>query len=357
MKLCGSNSISLLFLTETLLNTDIVNSEVCLGSSFNIIARLDRDRRQHGGLLIAQSSNSAVKVFDITISDFDFAISCAVLCKKLSFFVLIYNPPISSNYSVDISNLLACIQSYYTKFDLFLVQFVYGCDYDVYILGDFNFPGIDWANYWSSSYHECRFLGKVIEKDLTQFVAGRSHKSNSILDLVLSDVANLSVTLAKQLFKDHFPICFYLNCPEAPLSFRNVYSNSSFNALLFNSNLQPLFTVMSHDNSNNSSFPDAWYSLISDAFTIAIKLKRAVRLESPLLYSSHTIHLINQRETIFKQLGSDPSFLLALKLRELNLLISDSIELDKEDKELFINQFDLSSTRQCYKLLRSFGFN
>ena len=167
MKLCTSNSISLLFLTETWLNTDIVNSEVFLGSSFNIIARLDRDHRQHGGLLIAQSSNSAVKVFDITISDFDFAISCAVLCKKLSFFVLIYNPPKSSNYSVDISNLLACIQSYYTKFELLLVQFGYGCDYDVYIIGDFNFPGIDWANYWSSSYHECWFLEMVIEKDLT----------------------------------------------------------------------------------------------------------------------------------------------------------------------------------------------
>ena len=150
--------------------------------------------------------------------------------------------------------------------------------------------------------------------------------------------------LAKQLFSGNFPICFYVNSPEAPLSFRNVYSKSSFNALLFNSNLQPLFTVMSHANSDNYSFPDAWYSLISDAFTNANKLKRTVRPKSPLFYSSHTIHLINQRETTFKQLGSDPSFLLALKLRELNLTISDSIKLDKE---LFINQFDLSSTRQC----------
>ena len=239
-------------------------------------------------------------------------------------------------------------------FSSYWSQFGYGCDYDVYIIGDFSFPGIDWANYWSSSYHECRFLEMVIEKDLTQFVARRSNNSNSILDLVLSNVANLSVTVVKQLFSDHFPIYFYLNSPEAPLCFRNVYSKSSFNALLFNSNLQPLFTVMSQDNSNNSSFPNSWYSLISDAFTNAIKLKRAVRLKSQMFYSSHTIHLINQRETTFKQLGSDLSFLLALKLRELNLSISDSIELDKE---LFINRFDLSSTQQCYKLLRSFGFN
>ena len=229
MKLCASNSISLLFLTKTWSNTDIVNSEVFLGSSFNNIARLDRDRRQHNSLLISQTSNSAVKVFHILISDFDFDISCAVLCKKLSFFVLIYNPPKSSNFSVQISSLLACIQSYYTKIDLLMVQFCYGCDYDVYTIGDFNFPGIDWANYWSSSYHECRFLEMVIEIDLTQFVAGSSHKSNSILDLVLSNVANLSVTLAQQLFSDRFPIYFYFNSPEAPLIFRNeVFLQCSF---------------------------------------------------------------------------------------------------------------------------------
>ena len=98
---------------------------------------------------------------------------------------------------------------------------------------------------------------------------------------------------------------------------------------------------MSHDNFVNSTFPDAWHILISDAFTNAIKLKRAVRLKSPLFSSLHTIPLISHRETIFRQIKSDPSFLLALKLRELKLSISDSIELYKE---LFITQFDLSST-------------
>ena len=78
-------------------------------------------------------------------------------------------------------------------------------------------------------------------------------------------------------------------------------------------------------------------------------------LISSFFSSSHTIiHLIKQRETTFMQLGSNLAFLLALKLREHNLSIKDSIELDKD---LIINQFDLSLTRQCYKLLRSFDFN
>ena len=102
LKLCAVNSISLVFLTETWLNTDIKDSEIFLGSSFKIISRIDRERGQHGGLLIAQSCNSSLRNIDFTIPRFDFAICCAVLCDKLSFFVLIYNPPASSDYSVDI---------------------------------------------------------------------------------------------------------------------------------------------------------------------------------------------------------------------------------------------------------------
>ena len=67
---------------------DIVNCEVLLVSSFKNIARLDGDRRQHGGLLIEQSYISAFNFVEFTISKFSFTISCAVLSDKLSFFCL-----------------------------------------------------------------------------------------------------------------------------------------------------------------------------------------------------------------------------------------------------------------------------
>ena len=120
--------------------------------------------------------------------------------------MLNYNPPKSSNYSVDICDLLACIQSYFTKIDVIPVQFGYGCDCDVYLIGDFNFPIIDWTNHWSSSCHENRFLEMVIEKVTTHFVAERSLERNSILALVLSNFANLSVRVTKQFLSEHFPI-------------------------------------------------------------------------------------------------------------------------------------------------------
>ena len=131
LKLCAVNSISLVFLTETWLNTDIKDSEIFLGSSFKIVSRIDRERGQHGGLLIAQSCNTSLRIIDFIIPRFDFAMCCAVLCDKLYFFVLIYNPPASSDYSVEISSLLDCIQAYYTKFNLISDNLNYGPDYTV----------------------------------------------------------------------------------------------------------------------------------------------------------------------------------------------------------------------------------
>ena len=50
--LCNSNSVALVFLTETWLHDEITDSEVFIGSSYRTIARTDRNRAQHGGLLL-----------------------------------------------------------------------------------------------------------------------------------------------------------------------------------------------------------------------------------------------------------------------------------------------------------------
>ena len=74
----------------------------------------------------------------------------------------------------------------------------------------------------------------------------------------------------------------------------------------------------------------------------------------PLFFSSHTVNRINRKETSLRRLSRERSFLQRIKLRELLKELSESIELDKE---LFSNQFNLSSAKHSFKLLRSPGFS
>ena len=111
---------------------------------------------------------------------------------------------------------------------------------------------------------------------------------------------------------------------------------------------------MSTDISLNPHYPVQLYSLLVGCFNSAVKFKRSKRMNLPLFYSSHTVHLINQKETTLRMLSREGSFLQAIKIRKLLKELSESIELDKE---MFFNQFNLSSIRQCCKFLRSLGFS
>ena len=180
------------------------------------------------------------------------------------------------------------------------------------------------------------------------------NRSTNILDLVFSN-QNVSVSNGKQLFSDHYPIFFNLEFVNfRPLSEGSFFSKSSNNNQIFNTNLYGLSELMSTDNSLNPHHPDQWYMCPIGCFNSVVKFKRSKRMNLPLFYSSHTVHLINQKRATLRKLSIEGSFLQPIKLREILNKLSESIELNKE---LFINQFNLSSTRHYFKLLRSLGFS
>ena len=148
----------------------------------------------------------------------------------------------------------------------------------------------------------------------------------------------MSVSNGMQLFSDHYPIFFDLDFVNfRPQSHGRSFSKSSFNNQMFYTNLHGLFELMSTDNSPNPHYPDQWYSCVIGCFNSAVKFKRSKRMNLPL-----------------RRLSREGSLLQAIKLRELLKELSETIELDKE---LFFNQFNLSSTSHCFKLLRSLGFS
>ena len=73
-------------------------------------------------------------------------------------FVLIYFPPSTSEYRIDCKILTSCLHSYNTKFASMSYQCGFGEDYILYILGDFNFPEIDWITLTSSNTNEQKFI-------------------------------------------------------------------------------------------------------------------------------------------------------------------------------------------------------
>ena len=258
----------------------------------------------------------------------------------------------SSIYSVNIQLLLNCIESYLLKIEEILQQYGYGNTYNFYLLGDFNFPSIDWNTYSSSSTNERSFLEIIIENGFLQFVTEATHKNKNILDLVISNEINLPVSVGNQIFSDHYPIFFNFNSVHPTCELQSSYSKSSFNIQTFNTYLQSMYNLVSLNSCTIESYADKWYSLLNSSFKSAIKLKRSKRKVLPIFYSSHTVHLINQKETTLRKLKKENSYLQAIKLKDITRYLSESIELDKE---VFINQFNLSSTSECFKLLKTLG--
>ena len=255
-ELCNINSVALVFLTDTWLYSETSNPETFLGSSLNIIARRDRDRSKHGGCLIAQCTKDPLNVLDISFPSFEFTVSCVVFSDTPSFFDLVYNPPSSSAYSIDMEELVKCLDTYFRKFFEVLRQFACSTNFNIYLLGDFNFPSIDWNTYSSSIASECQFMDFIVDHGLSQFVNEASHRNTNILDLVFSN-QNVSVYNGKQLFCDHHPIFFNLDFVNFKLqSHGSSSSKSSFNNQIFITYLNGLFELMSTDNSLNPHYPD-----------------------------------------------------------------------------------------------------
>ena len=249
---------------------------------------------------------------------------------------------------------MKCLDAYFRKLLEVLRQFACGTTFNIYPLGDFNLPSIDWNTYSFSIALECQFIDFLVDHGLSQFVNEISQGSTNILDLVFSN-PNVSVSNGKQLFSDHYLIFFNLDFVNfRPQSQGSSFSKSLFNNQVFITNLHGFFELVSTDNSVNPHCPDQWYGCLISCFNSVFKFKRSKRMNLPLFYSSHTVHLINQKETTLRRISREGSFFQAIKLREILKELSETIDLDKE---LFINQFNLSSTRHCFKLLRSLGFS
>ena len=201
-------SISLIFLTETWLFESIFDSERILGSNFNVVARSGRSKWEHGGVLIAASNCIQTKIIDVKLPQYPFSVLCGLLDSIPSFFILIYKPPVGSPFHFNIELLTVCLNGYLAKIKCLVSSYSPTTTVNIYVLGDFNLPGINLEKLTSINSQEVKILDLLDELNLNQFVSGPIHKGHNTLDLILSMVDQLPVSIGIKLFSNHYPIFF-----------------------------------------------------------------------------------------------------------------------------------------------------
>ena len=194
-----------IFITETWLSKCIPDAHLCLAGYS--IYRKDRDNGEtpYGGVLVA--IKTSLNPSSVNISTNLETVFCYITVNSVKMKLgLVYRPPSSSQ------------ESDASLFELLKEQFA--LEMNFCLLGDFNFPNIDWQSYYSGNSNEMQFIDVVNELNMTQNVHLPT-RENNILDLCLTShnhlVKNLSV---HETFStsDHSYITFdlYFEKPEPP---------------------------------------------------------------------------------------------------------------------------------------------
>ena len=101
------------------------------------------------------------------------------------------------------------------------------------VIGDLNYPGIDWASSYSSDAEEMKMLDCMVEANLTQLISGPTHILGNTLDVVLTNtpatIESIGVDPVNKL-SDHYLIkAEILTEINRPASVEKVFNLSKAN--------------------------------------------------------------------------------------------------------------------------------
>ena len=167
----------IILLTETWCNSQIYNSLLLLpGYEINNDLRQDREDTQQGvggGLLVYVKCGFTILSHDKLDINSRFNQYCSFdligPSEKCAFY-LIYRPPGSTQEN-----------------NQWLLDLVSSCPENTIMIGDFNFPEINWADETANTGKGRAFLNACSARGLEQHVNFATHVKGNILDLVLTD--------------------------------------------------------------------------------------------------------------------------------------------------------------------------
>ena len=186
---------------------------------------------------------------------------------------------------------------------------------NIIIMGDFNFPDINWCSLTSSSSLSSQFCDLLFDCNLAQLTTSETHVNGNILDLVIASdpdqISNFSIspTASLPVSSDHHLITFSISrgIQHSPLSSYEVLHYSKADLSGLNDYLldYDFSAILSH-----SDVEYVWHQLkeiLSEAIPLFVPKVKLRSYQRPKWFTSEIQHSLNRIHSLRKKVRKSPS--------------------------------------------------
>lgn len=234
-------------LTETWLHDQIGNSEV-LPDRYNFnIYRRDRRQKRGGGVLLAVKKTISSFIIETESPIEIIWVSCMTSTSKILIGVC-YRPPDASSSFID---------DLFDSINLALKKYR---GHEVYLLGDFNYPQIDWPLLSSTCSSSTNFLNLILDFNFSQIVDQPTRGPN-VLDLIFTTAPETIGPLSYLGgFSDHklIQLTVEMPTPETGFSNKKIRDYSRGNYVCMNSDLDVFLNQVFLPTFNDRTVESNW---------------------------------------------------------------------------------------------------
>ena len=341
------HDVDIFFFTETwLCETDavIIGELTPPGYDFMHVPRMGTELYGGTGILFKSALKLQIKPSTFKSKTFEHAV--ILDCTRCIQYVLVYRPPPSTGNKFKISDFLSEIEDFITECSMTPNRLL--------ILGDFNLH-LDIPEKWDVRF----FLTSLSALNLEQHVTEPTHKSEHILDLLISRANDNFVSNCKvyrlRLKSDHFVVHFHINHtkPKLPKIVLNVRNYKSMNDESFKNDLKEelehcIDFVIDDINDVYDNFE---MSLISVLDKHAPLTERSKRVRSVAPWYNHGIHQARQTRRRFeRQWRKHPTEENRLIFVKQHTVVNKMIRSAKST--YFKSELDSANNKEMYQVLR-----
>ena len=172
----------------------------------------------------------------------------------------------------------------------------------IIIFGDLNQPAVEWNPFSTNDAEFESFLDLMVTPSLIQLTNSSTHKSGSVLDVLISKLPELSLPPKHNIpvcFSDRYAISAYIEFPSSTVD--NYFSPPVYRIPFHSfedtgsSTVSCFFSVCIR--TSGEDCVSSWFQQFESIVYQILERERKKRVESPWFCTFHTVHLHNKFKT------------------------------------------------------------